>query len=252
VTAFDPGGAVVSLVEPHPGHALAFHRWYERDHFHAGCMTGPGFFAGRRFVSTPALAALREPLPAPLWPGDPTRGTFLALYWLDADAEQQAVAWAIERFHALRDAGRIYAQADLVYGGFHAVAGALSRDADGVPLALALDHPFAGVALTLVETRDRRALREFLAEHVVGGPVALSVALAPRPRPAGALHAADPAAHPDRMAWLHFLDDDPETALRERFGGLDRRVSEAGVGRVVFAAGFVPTVPGTDRHVEDR
>ena len=42
------GSALFTLVDPHEGHEVAYNRWYERDHFYAGCMNGPFFFAGRR------------------------------------------------------------------------------------------------------------------------------------------------------------------------------------------------------------
>jgi len=53
------GSILVSLLEPTPGSARDFNRWYERDHFYAGCMSGEHFFAGRRFVATRALKDLR-------------------------------------------------------------------------------------------------------------------------------------------------------------------------------------------------
>ena len=34
------GSALFTLVEPHTGHEVAYNRWYERDHFYAGCMNG--------------------------------------------------------------------------------------------------------------------------------------------------------------------------------------------------------------------
>lgn len=247
--AVAPAGAVVSLVEPHAGHALAFHRWYERDHFYAACMAGPGFFAGRRYVATKKLRDLRAPVSA--WPGDSRRGSFLTLYWLEAALEEQAIAFSIERFHALREAGRIYGEADLVHGGFYRVADEVRRTPEGVPPALALDHPFAGVVMTLVETRDRAALKAWIAEEITTASVALSVGLAPRPRPAGAIHAADPAAHPDRMAWFHFLEEPPDAVFAERFADLGSRLTDDALGRAVFAGAFVPTVPGSDRFVEE-
>jgi len=53
--------AIVSYIEPHPGHAVDFNRWYERDHFPATVTGGPGVFAGARFVASRACKALRPP-----------------------------------------------------------------------------------------------------------------------------------------------------------------------------------------------
>ncbi len=52
------GSMLFTLVEPHRGHEVAYNRWYERDHFYAGCMVGPYNFAGRRWVATAALKSL--------------------------------------------------------------------------------------------------------------------------------------------------------------------------------------------------
>ena len=41
------GSMLFTLVEPHRGHEVAYNRWYERDHFYAGCMIGPYQFAGQ-------------------------------------------------------------------------------------------------------------------------------------------------------------------------------------------------------------
>ena len=35
------GSALFTLVDPSKGHEVAYNRWYERDHFYAGCMIGP-------------------------------------------------------------------------------------------------------------------------------------------------------------------------------------------------------------------
>ena len=245
------GGAIVSLVEPHAGQAVAFHRWYERDHFYAGCLAGPGFFAGRRFVATKPLKALRQPAGAPVFGGDLSRGSFLALYWLDADLEEEAIAWSIDTFHELREAGRIFKPADLVHAGFYRVAHAHARDVDGVPAPLALDHPFPGLALTWVETRDADALAEFQANETTRGAVALSVGLSPRPRPEGAVQAADSSVWPNRTAWLHFLDAEPAGAWSDAFGDHAARLEAAGVGRLIFASPFQPTIPGSDRFADE-
>ena len=46
------GSALITMVEPHPGHDAAYNRWYEDDHFNAGAMAFPWLFAGRRWVAT--------------------------------------------------------------------------------------------------------------------------------------------------------------------------------------------------------
>jgi len=40
------GTILFTLVDPHRGHEVAYNRWYERDHFYAATMAGPGVFAG--------------------------------------------------------------------------------------------------------------------------------------------------------------------------------------------------------------
>ena len=63
------GSMLFTLVEPHRGHEVAYNRWYERDHFYAGCMVGPWLFAGRRFVATRPLKDLRFGSDADLFGG---------------------------------------------------------------------------------------------------------------------------------------------------------------------------------------
>jgi len=45
------GTMLFTLVEPHRGHEVAYNRWYERDHFYAGCMVGPNFQQPKATVS---------------------------------------------------------------------------------------------------------------------------------------------------------------------------------------------------------
>lgn len=39
-----PGHALITMVEPHPGHEYAYNRWYEDDHYIAGAMAMPWIF----------------------------------------------------------------------------------------------------------------------------------------------------------------------------------------------------------------
>ena len=54
-----------TMVDPHRGHEVAYNRWYERDHFYAGCMIGPGWFAGQRWAAPRRLKDLRFPAERP-------------------------------------------------------------------------------------------------------------------------------------------------------------------------------------------
>ena len=53
------GSMLFVLTDPGVGHEVEYNRWYERDHIYAGCMIGPWFFAGGRWVATRALKDLR-------------------------------------------------------------------------------------------------------------------------------------------------------------------------------------------------
>lgn len=52
-----------------------------------------------------------------------------------------------------------------------------------------------------------------------------------------------------RLTLLWFLEADPRECW-DRFQGLDAEVAESGLGRVELVAPFIPTVPGTDRYVD--
>src|SRR5881397_1193845 len=75
------GTMLFTLVEPHRGHEVAYNRWYERDHFNAGCMVGPWLYAGRRWVATRPLKDLRAGAQSDLF-GGADRGSYLALYFV--------------------------------------------------------------------------------------------------------------------------------------------------------------------------
>jgi len=53
------GSMLLTLVDPHKGFEAAYNRWYERDHYIAGCLIGPYNFAGSRWVATRELKDLR-------------------------------------------------------------------------------------------------------------------------------------------------------------------------------------------------
>jgi hypothetical protein len=67
------GSALITFVEAHPGHALAYNRCYEHDHFYSGVVMGPWELGGPRFVASPALGPTPMPdaqagVPPPIGP----------------------------------------------------------------------------------------------------------------------------------------------------------------------------------------
>ena len=253
------GSMLVSLLDPTPGEEVAFHRWYERDHFYAGVMVGPWFFSGRRFVATRALKDLRFPAQTPLL-ADLRQGSFLTLYWILAGKHDEAVGWSIEQVQQLIANDRMIPSRRPAHAGFYRYAGGVFRDADGVPAELALEHLYAGLALVLTEPApgvDPAALARWYREEQLpralrGSAAAMALAFETMPLPAGV-----PSYIPRRqglersLLHVYFLEQDPRACWKELFEPLPRALEKSGLGRVSFAAPFVPTVPGTDRYCDE-
>ena len=108
------GSMLLTVVEPRRGHEVAYNRWYERDHFYSGCMIGPYNFAGRRFVATADLKALRDPDPSEIT-GEPARGSYVAVYWVLDGYHDLWNRWAVRQVRALHAAGRMFEQRDHVH-----------------------------------------------------------------------------------------------------------------------------------------
>ena len=100
------GSMLYTLVDPNRGHEVAYNRWYERDHFYAGCLIGPWLFAGKRWVSTRELKDMRFPADSTVTvPVD--KGSYLATYWVhegkhDHDHHKEGVQpAALNRLYAV-------------------------------------------------------------------------------------------------------------------------------------------------------
>jgi hypothetical protein len=125
--------AIVSYIEPFPGYARAFNRWYEDDHFPAAVLAGPGVVGGRRFVATRACKALR---PAGQLFGDPARGSYLAVAMLEPGRQADWDAWVADVMNDLTAQHRLFPQRDHVHTAVYRVgAGALAEDGGVVAVA---------------------------------------------------------------------------------------------------------------------
>jgi hypothetical protein len=254
------GGALVNLVEPFPGHELQYNRYYEDDHFYAGAMAGPWVISGRRWVATKSLLAGRyrpaRPLIEPAW-----AGCYLATYLHMAGHTQDVARWgSVAMNEFLYPRGRGYTARENVFTAYSTFEFAVKRDSD-TPLRPhhAFDYPFAGAVLEVLEPEHSRDRSEILSRlesstlpHLVhDSPCSLILAVTPRalvPNPVIPNRRAVPGPGWNvTLLWL--LDEDP------RHLGLDFDAHACALARVHvelrFAGGFVPTVPGTNRYVDE-
>lgn len=248
-----------TLVDPNKGHEVAYNRWYERDHFYAGCMIGPWLFAGSRWVSTRPLKDMRwsdgtgqvaEPLDA---------GSYLAIYWVHADHHEEHFKWAGEQVVWLYSNDRGFPERRHAHTILAGQPWAVYRDDDGVPLELALDHRFASLYVVALDaTGDDGPLYDHLRAEALpraldGGPIAIASTWKPEPRDANAGSApmdlgTDPGTT-SRTLQLLFSDEGPEAGW-DRVLAYVEDINSSGLAEARFAAPFIPTVVGTDTYTD--
>ncbi|MEU9793022.1 hypothetical protein AB0E27_20745 [Streptomyces sparsogenes] len=255
-----PGHALITMVEPHPGHEHAYNRWYEDDHFIAGAMAMPWIFAGRRWVATRELRGLRYPERSAV--AQPvTAGCYLTVYWLTEGRYAEHMRWTVGINKRLNRDGRVYQDRTHVFTAFQDHEATVYRDGAAGPRDFhALDHPYAGLVLEVVDAESpehRAELLEWLrARHLpkrlAGSPAAMVTVFRPTPLPLDRMSYVKQVEGVDtRLTLLWFLQRDPRDCWEGRFTGLDEDVARSGLGRVELVAPFIPTVPGTDRYVDE-
>lgn len=254
------GSVLVSLLDPTRGREAEFHRWYERDHFYSGCMIGPWFFSGRRFVATRPLKDLRYPARTPVV-DDVMRGSYLALYWILEGHHQEAQNWAVRQVNQLIAQDRMSdSRQPPAHAGFYRHRWNAFRDPDGVPAELALEHPYSGAVMLMIdrapdvsrEEIDHWYRKEYLPRTLEGSDAAMCIALDPVPLPDDApAYVERPAGADRRSLHLYFLDRSPEACWDDLFVAHGEHLASQGLGTVTFAAPFIPTVPGSDRYSDE-
>ncbi|MBV8950088.1 MAG: hypothetical protein JOZ99_04380 [Actinobacteria bacterium] len=253
------GSALITLVEPHVGHEHAYNRWYEDDHFYSGAMAMPWTFAGRRWVAPRALQELRAPddslIAQPL-----SAGKYLATYWITAGRYEDHLRWTVATNKRLLPDGRIYLERTHVYTSFQEYVGPVYRDAGGPRDIHSLDHPYRGLVLDVVDgaegtTRDQlwKWLREERIPQVLASsPVAVCLAFAPMPLPEDKMSYVEDVPGLERRITLLWLTEvEPQQCWSASFADGVEAVAGSGLGRLQLTAPFVPTVPGTDRYVDE-
>ncbi|MFF4153546.1 hypothetical protein ACFYZU_25425 [Streptomyces sp. NPDC001651] len=255
-----PGHALITMVEPHPGHEHAYNRWYEDDHYYAGAMAMPWMFAGRRWVATRDLQLLRYPADSAV-ARPVTAGCYLSTYWITAGRYADHMRWTVAINRRLNRDARVHHDRTHVFTAFQDHETTVYRDGEAGPRDLhALDHPYAGLVLQVVDagTAGRRAdllawLRDHhLPERLTGSPAALVTVFSPTPLPLDRMsYVKQVEGVGTRLTLLWFLEEDPRRCWPDHFTGLDTAVGKTGLGRTELVAPFIPTVPGTDRYVAE-
>ena len=243
------GGALVTLVEPHRGHEVAYNRWYERDHFYAGCMIGAWNISGARFVATRDLKAMRYPADSPVIP-DQSAGSFLAIYWVLAGRFGEWMKWGSEQVKWLHENDRMFPHRDHVHTLMYKFRTEF-EEPDGVPVELALDHRSPYLVLVIGEPAGGKSLDDvddWFRSQPLLGVVGAELTAIPLPGDAAPGVRADSAAN--RFCQLWFVDDDLPATWEDGFAGLGERFREAGLGELVLVAPFRATVPGTDTYTD--
>jgi hypothetical protein len=270
------GGALITMVEPHLGHERAYNRWYEDDHFYAGGMCMPWIMAGRRYVATRELQALRYPTDSYI--AQPvSAGCYIHLYWITVEHVEDHLAWTQAANAQLTAQGRRFEDRTHIFTEFQEYAGAVYASVDGPRDIHTLDHPYPGIVLEVLHA-DRQASRDALEEWVrdeylpsvvstQDAGVAQSLRFVARDgtpgaaagEPEDALVASWQAMPPTRgfaipgarrrITIVHFVERDP-AGLWESFAGHGEQVAASGFGRLELCAPFIPVVHGTDLYVD--
>jgi hypothetical protein len=210
------GSAIVSYIEPHPGQARGFNEWYERDHFPATVLAGPGVFSGARFVATAACKKVR---PAGRLFGDPARGSYLAVAWVLPGRQAEWDAWVAREMEALIAADRMFAGRDHIHTAIYEYA----WERGPIPASMVLACGNAGV-IAIANASPIEIDAD--AQSTVGLTLERTI-----------LSQAEPPPHELVLA---FCASDPI----EQF-------AELALDDVGFASPFLATIPGTDAYVEE-
>jgi len=245
------GTMLVTMVEPHKGHEVAYNRWYECDHFYAGCMIGEHQFAGSRYVATADCKELRYPDDSPVTP-DRSIGSYVAIYWVLDGKHDEWSKWAVDQVNWLHANDRMFEERDHIHTLLYEYEDEFAGKSDYVPPELALDHHFAGIAMVIGETADGVELAqatEWFKQRPVPGEVV--VVASPLPMPADRPGDVPATSGTGRFLHLYFLEEDPREVWADRFALLGAEFQASGLGSIVFASPFLATVPGTDRYTDE-
>ena len=252
------GSGLITMVEPHVGYDHAYNRWYEDDHYYAGCLAMPWMFAGRRWVAPADLQKLRYPADSAVaQPLD--AGKYIATYWITDGRYEDHMRWTVSTNQRLFADGRVFQERTHVFTSFQKYRGAWYRDLTGPRDIHALDHHYGGLVVEVIDSADSDGREQVIAWMrderapglMRGSPVAMGLAFQPQPLPGDKQpYMKDVEGVDDRLTVLWFTEGDPRDAW-DLFAGAGKAVEASGLGRVELMAPFLPTIVGTDTYVDE-
>lgn len=254
------GSMLLTLVDPHRGFEQAYNRWYERDHFYAGCMIGPFLFAGSRWVATRELKDLRwsdgeEQVADPI-----DRGSYVAIYWEELGHHDDHNDWARTQVRWLYSNNRGFPERTHAHTVLFDHIGAVYRDGDPVPIELALDHGYDAIVIAWFDAGEgeaadlHRTLSGELAPRLLAGSAIDNVSSwtphegenAERNEP---MDLGSRAGGPERLVQLFFVKGDVRDSL-PRLREYTDAIEAQGLAKVRLVAPFLRTIVGTDTYVD--
>jgi len=243
------GSMLYTQVDPEPGYEVDYNRWYERDHFYAGCMIGAWTISGSRYVATAEHKALRFPEDSPVV-DDLAAGSYVALYWVLAGKFGEWMKWGTDQVNWLHANDRMFPHRDHIHTTMYKFRAEAHAEADGVPVELALDRGYPGLVLMMAEPpegKDGAWLTEWFANRPPT-PADQVAAFTSVPLLADAPPDVPLTPETERVTLLWFDVSDPLEHWAS-YETVARDLADAG-GRVVYAAPFVKTIPGTDTYTD--
>ncbi len=243
------GGALVTVVEPRKGHEIEYNRWYERDHFYAGCMIGQWNLSGCRYVATRDLKALRYPKASEICPDD-NGGSYVAIYWILAGKFGEWMQWGTNQVNWLHENGRMFTERDHVHTVMYKHRTQYERP-DGVPVELALEHHSPYAVLVIGQPADGVDLDTidawFAARELPG---AVGAEFTPVPLQGDAPKDVPRSDGVNRFTQLWFVDDELHDVWDATFADLGAEFAAAGLGELLWVAPFRRTIAGTDTYTD--
>ena len=253
------GTLLYTMVEPHRGHAVAYNRWYEHDHFYSGCMVGADTFAGDRFVATKRLKSLRYPAATPMTP-DPTIGSYLAVYWVLKGRHDAWNRWSVDNVIELHQQKRMFAERDHIHTSLYEHAWSIQKAANSTSIELALDRGYTGLIVNVGELAKGATFDDLHAWTRGWADKAFSTTWGPDLIGASGLLPLLDDAPPDvprtpnadrRFLQLHFVDHDPALDWAEGYAKFGEQLDASGVAKHLWTAPFQQTVFGTDEFTDE-